>query len=271
MRLGTMDVLNQGFSIVPLAMTMDMHMLGAMYGVNDNLTVMVMAPYLDLEMDLVTGMGVNFTTRSSGLGDIRLNSLYRLARYGHHDFNLNAGISVPTGSIDERDATPMGPDQPLPYPMQLGSGTWDLLPGITYTGHTDDLYWGAQAAAVLRLGENDNDYTLGNRFRLTGWVSKSWTAALSSSVRLAADWWGNIDGADSNLPAMAPMMVPTADPDRRGGRRYDALLGASIAPTTGALRSHRFGIEFGMPIYQNLDGPQLETDWTATIGWQLAL
>ena len=271
MRQSTADVLGQGFSIAPLRMTMDMHMLGAMYGMNDSLTVMVMVPYLDLEMDLVTGMGVNFTTGSSGPGDISLNSLYRLVQSGHHTFNLNAGISVPTGSIDERDATPMGLNQPLPYPMQLGSGTWDLLPGITYTGHADDLNWGVQAAAVLRLGENDNDYTLGNRFRLTGWLGKSWTAAIISSVRMDAEWWGNIDGADSNLPAMAPMMVPTADPDLRGGRRYDVLLGTSIAPVEGALRGHRFGIEFGMPVYQNLDGPQLETDWTATLGWQLAL
>jgi len=270
-RMSTAEVFAEGFMVAPENMTMDMHMLGAMYGVNENLTVMLMVPYLDIEMDHITKMGVKFTTKTDGIGDVKLSSLYRLKQWEHHELNLNAGISFPTGSIDEKDDTPAGANLHLPYPMQLGSGTYDLMPGLTYIGHDDDLAWGAQGVAVVRLGDNDNDYTLGDRFHLSSWLSKDWTPAFSSSVRLNAEWWGNIDGTDKKLPPMGPSMVPTADPDLRAGRRFDLLVGASISPASGILRGHRFAVEYGQPVYQNLDGPQLETDWTATFGWQLAL
>jgi len=61
-RVSTKKVLKD-YMIAPKSMTMDMHMLGAMYGVSDDLTVMLMVPYLDLEMDHVTRMGAKFTTR----------------------------------------------------------------------------------------------------------------------------------------------------------------------------------------------------------------
>ena len=266
-RVSTSKVLKD-YMIAPKSMTMDMHMVGAMYGVNDDLTVMLMVPYLDLEMDHVTRMGAKFTTRTNGIGDVKFSGLYKLHQWGGGELNLNAGISFPTGSIDEKDDTPAGSNQHLPYPMQLGSGTWDLLPGLTYLGNNDTLNWGAQGVAVVRLGDNDNDYTLGDRFNLTGWIAKNWTSQWSSSFRVNGEWWGNIDDSDKKLSPLAPNMVPTADPDKRAGRRFDLLLGASFAPASGWFEGQRFAAEFGAPVYQNLDGPQLETDWTVTFGWQ---
>ncbi len=146
-------------------------------------------------------------------------------------------------------------------------------PGIAVSWRAADsaIARGAQGVAVVRLDENDNDYTLGDRFHLSSWLSKDWTSAFSSSIRLNAEWWGNIDGTDKKLPLMAPKMVPTADPDLRAGRRFDLMVGASISPASGILQGHRFAVEYGKPVYQNLDGPQLETDWTATVGWQWGL
>jgi hypothetical protein len=270
-RMSTGDVFAEGYMIAPESMTMDMHMLGAMYGVSDDLTVILMLPWLDIEMDHVRASGERFSTHSSGIGDVSFSGLVRLGQWGPHQLSLNAGLSMPTGSIDEEDDTPMGPDQHLPYPMQLGSGTWDLLPGLTYLGSTAELSWGAQGLAVVRLGENDNDYTLGDRFNLTGWMSRAWTQDWQTSLRLDARWWGNVDGSDRKIPPMMIGVVPTADPDLRGGRRVDLLVGAAYAPQTGLLRGHRLALEAGRPVYQNLDGPQLETDWTAMLGWQLML
>jgi hypothetical protein len=270
-RMSTSDVFAAGYMIAPKSMTMDMYMLSAMYGVSEDLTVMLMLPWLDIKMDHERANGAKFTTHSSGIGDANFSSLYKLGQWGAHQLNLNAGLSIPTGSIDEEDDTPMGANQHLPYPMQLGSGTWDLLPGLTYLGQGEGLSWGAQGVAVLRLGENDNDYTLGDRFKLTGWVSRAWTPDWQSSLRLDAQWWGNIDGSDKKIPAMMIGIVPTADPDLRAGRRVSLLVGAAFAPQIGLLRGHRLALEVGRPVYQNLDGPQLETDWTAALGWQLLL
>ncbi len=95
-------------------------------------------------------------------------------------------MSFPTGSIDKKDDTPMGSNQQLPYPMQLGSGTFDLLPGITYLGQHNDISWGAQVSGVIRLGENDRDYRLGNRFDATAWGAYDWFNWVSTSSSM--DW-----------------------------------------------------------------------------------
>ncbi len=34
---------------------------------------------------------------------------------------------------------------------------------------------------------------------------------------------------------------------------------------------NRLAIEVGLPLYQDLDGPQLKNDYSFTIGWQLSI
>jgi len=34
------------------------------------------------------------------------------------------------------------------------------------------------------------------------------------------------------------------------------------------LKKQRLAFEFGIPVYQDLDGPQLETYWIIMFGWQ---
>lgn len=264
-RLDPQDVFAQGYMVAPLSMTMEMHMPGLMYGVNDKLTLMLMAPYIKNEMDHLTRMGMRFTTTSQGWGDLKFTALYGLISNHRQRLHLNLGLSAPTGSIDERDDTPAMENAKLPYPMQLGSGTWDLILGATYDHSIGTWTLGAQGLGVLRTGENDNQYTLGNRYEVSGWSVKNFTPRVSGSLRLKYQDWGNIDGAD---PDLNPAMVPTADPDRRAGQRADLLAGFSYSFNQGKMNGHRFAIEAGVPVYQKLDGPQLEVDLVATLGWQ---
>lgn len=263
------DVLAQGFPVTPTEMDTDMLMFGAMVAPNDRVTLTAMLPYLRRSMDHVTGMGGRFTTRTEGPGDVGLGALVGLADWDRQSLHLNLGVSLPTGSINERDDTAMAPgtDVKLPYPMQLGSGTFDLLPGATYQGQTDRWSWGAQALATVRLGENSEDYRLGNRGQLTGWGAWRWSEHLSSSLRLTASKWGSIAGAD---PELNPAVVPTANPGLQAGERIDLALGVNAWTGTGWLAGHRLAAEFGVPVYQDLDGPQLEMDWVLTLGWQVS-
>jgi len=255
----------QQFPVTPTRMTMQMHMLGAMYAPSDTLTLMVMAPYIIKEMDHLTRMGTRFTTRSQGFGDISLSGLYTVFDRARQRLHLNLGFSVPTGSIEERDATPMGPDQILPYPMQIGSGTVDLQPGITYLGQAGDWSWGTQAMGTLRLGENSNGYRLGNQLALTAWGARQWANWFSTSLRLAGRTWGNIDGQDSRLN---PSLVPTADPSLRAGTQLDLGLGLNFYIPEGQWSGTRAAVEVNLPLYRNLSGPQLETDFSITAGVQ---
>lgn len=255
----------QNFMVTPVDMTMEMHMFGAMYAVSEDVTLMAMVPYVSKEMEHLTRNGTRFTTNSEGFGDIKTTALYTIFNKDKQRIHLNLGASFPTGSINEKDDTPAGEDQILPYPMQIGSGTFDLLPGITYLGQSDEGSWGAQALTTLRLGKNDNGYRLGNKYQLSGWIARNWTNWLSTSLRLTGTTWGDIDGADDRLN---PMMIPTADPDLRSGTQINLGLGVNLYAPEGNLKGSRLAMEFELPILRDLDGPQLETDWQLTLGLQ---
>ncbi|MEL7445918.1 MAG: transporter [Pseudomonadota bacterium] len=260
--------------IVPTSMRMDMHMAGIMYGLSDDITLMAMANYVTKEMDHITyqgGMGTtelgNFRTSPAGFGDTKLAALIGLTDTVH----INAGVSIPTGSTTETDdiLTPMGmtPTVRLPYPMQLGSGTWDLEPGITYRDQSQVLGWGAQVRGVVRLGDNDQGYSYGNSAKATAWLAAAITPAVAISGRVEAETMGAIDGIDPNI--VGP--VQTANPDFHGGDRVTALAGVNFAATGGPLKGWRLGIEGGLPVVQDLNGPQMPTDWTLTVGVQKSL
>ncbi len=263
--------------IVPTDMSTDMHMLGAMYAPTDMLTLMVMAKYLDREMNHITFQGGAGTTRrgtfrtnSKGWGDTKVSSLIRLYDDDTNHIHLNAGLSFPTGSITEKDQvlTPMGgrPTNRLPYAMQLGSGTYDLLPGITYRGQSDQWGWGAQYAATIHLSENAEDYALGDKHKISLWGSYLLTDAVSISARMSAETESKIDGIDSEI--VAP--VQTADPNNYGGKRVSAAIGLNTVIPSGILKGHRFSAEVTLPVYQNLNGPQMERDNTIMLGWAKA-
>lgn len=271
------DVL-KNFMVAPTNMTTQMHMISVMHGLSDDLTLMAMLPYIRKSMDHITRTGVRFTTDSEGAGDLKLSANYTFygnvqrdafhaTPWGPHRFILDMGLSIPTGSIDEQDflANPAIGRQQLPYPMQLGSGTFDLVPGMTYLGQSENWAWMAEAMLTLRLGKNSNDYRLGNLYHMSAWVSRRVTDALSLFVEVDGHILENIEGAD---PALDPKMVPTADPGRRGGKSLDLSVGVNLyVPADEVNKGHRMVIEGGFPLYDSLDGPQLDMAWILRIGW----
>lgn len=263
--------------VVPTKMATDMIMVGGMYAPTDTLTLMLMANYIDREMDHITfqgGAGTTrlgeFTTRAKGWGDTKVSALIRLYEDEIHHVHFNAGLSLPTGSITQEDEvlTPMGmrPTLRLPYAMQLGSGTYDLLPGLTYYGQKDRFGWGAQYAGTFQLCDNDEGYSWGNKHQMNIWGSYLIAPAVSISARLTAEQESQIDGIDSDI--VAP--VQTADPDNFGGRRLSAALGINTVVPNGALKGHRFSAELTLPVSQDLNGPQMERDHAIMLGWSKA-
>lgn len=264
--------------VVPTKMAMDMHMLGTMYAPTDRLTLMLMANYFEKKMDHITyagGAGTTvlgtFTTRNEGWGDTKLSSLFRLFKNHTHHWHLNAGISLPTGSIDETASVlaPNGttPRLRMPYGMQLGTGTYDFLPGLTYTGHKNAWNWGTQYSAEIRLeDENDEGYAWGDKHSLSAWAGYQWAPWINTSLRLSGSTQSKIDGIDPQI--VAP--VQSADPDNYGGKILETGLGVNLMGTRGTLKGHRLAFEVTAPLYQNLNGPQMEKDWALSVGWRRA-
>ena len=262
-----------GFRVIPDEMTMQMHMLGGMYGATDWLTLMTMANYIKKDMNHITFQGLAGTTRlgefeteSSGWGDTSLGGLIKLYETENTTLHLNAMLSIPTGSIKETDdvLAPNGttPTLRLPYAMQLGSGTYDAMPGITYSGAKNSWNWGAQYSATIRLeDENDQGYALGDKHMITAWGGKRLNDWLAGNIRLTAETIGDIDGSDPLIAAP----VTTADPDNYGGEFISASVGFNIVPPK-MLEGAEIGAEFTLPVYQDLNGPQMERDYGFTLG-----
>lgn len=252
------------FMVSPIRMSMQMHMFGAMYGLTDTVTAMAMIPLAKRRMSHITRMGQRFTTESCGVGDLKLSAMYALLEGEQHRVHVTGGLSCPTGGINHKDETPMGKVR-LPYPMQLGSGTWDILANLTYNGFLHGWAWGGQLGGTYRTCQNKNKYRLGHEFLGSAWLSYNVAKWMCTSLRAEGQYWGNIAGADRELN---PMMVPTARTDLRGGGRIDLFAGMNLLHDW--LHGHRVAVEVGMPVYQNLRGPQLEVDKRIIAGWQLA-
>lgn len=282
--------LDGGYTVSPTNMEMDMHMFGMMYAPTDSLTLMVMAHYIETEMEhqlfpgapmMLTNVvgGDSFTTESSGWGDLSLSALYEFHSTDHSSAHLGLGISIPTGSIDEEDNTPRPgmppsfPVQQLPAPMQLGSGTFDLLPSITYVHRFDMWKIGGQARGVVRLeDENDNGYRLGHIFEAIGWAGYDFNESVGLTLGLSFKDAGELKGLQNGVGRMGPngRSVTTAFGENYGGSRLDAIIGLNLYAREGVLADHRLAIDVRLPIAQDLNGIQLETDLVATVGWQKA-
>ena len=251
------------YMMVPQEMWMDMHMFGLMYTPIDNLVVMAMLPYIKKEMTMETVMMPNTltTTENSGIGDLKLNVGYTFYRIGHHYFHLEVGLGVPTGSIDTPN--PSNPMMHMSYPMQLGSGSYELLTGFSYGGHSGSVSWAAQFKGTFRLNENEFQYTLGNKYQANTWAGWKFIKYMSASLRLDLQIQENIDGADPMQ--MAPTMMPGSDPLAYGSTVLNGLIGINFYLPLGKVMN-KIGVEGGIPLYQSMEGVKRGTDFLLIVG-----
>ncbi|WOH37121.1 transporter [Thalassotalea fonticola] len=285
----TTDAL-QDYSMVPDEMTMNMHMLGLMYAPTDNITLMLMANFIDQEMtslmqsmpmenNMDTGMdsGMNMTEmpmmthsmemESDGLADISISALINGFNGDNYRSHFTLGVRLPTGDIDQTRINMMGEEVLMGYPMQLGTDTMNILAGYTYVYDEGNWQLGTQINYETAIEENDADYKPGDKLQWHNWVSYGVSESLSLSMRLSYLDKDNYSGHDERLNAM---MMPTADPKQRGVSQVDWAIGATYGFTDGLLKNQQVSFEYSQPIEQDFDGTQLKTDWQATLGWQLS-
>jgi len=288
--LSSSQVFAEGYTVTPVDMTMDMSMAGIMYAPTDRLTLMAMANYTFKSMDheinpgapamLFNAVGGNtFTTEADGFGDTKVQALYRIYREERTHAHVGLGLSLPTGSIDEKDNTPR-PGMPptftenlLPASMQLGSGTFDLLPQATLWQDLERFSLGLQANGVVRLeSENSNGYRLGNEFELVGWGGTNLADWVSLEGGLSYRYVGELKGTQNGVGRGGPAgrSVTTAFGENYGGERIDGILGLNFLIPEGRFANNRIAVDIRFPLWQDLNGLQLETDWVATAGWQLS-
>ncbi|WP_290701743.1 transporter [Lacinutrix sp.] len=257
------------YMVTPTRMPMDMHMLGLMYAPNNRVTLSVMANYMSMEMDHITAMGGQFATESSGFGDVKLGMLYKFFNKNKNQLHGNFSLSLPTGTFNNKDVTPAssGNEVVLPYPMQIGSGTFDATLGLTYLKQYEAFSFGSQLTGLLRIGENSNDYSLGNRYSLNNWLAFKANNWLSFSGRVEGLIVDEINGEN---PVLNPNMIITANTNNSGGTYINSGLGFNLYVPNGTLKNLRLGFEYATPFLQNVNETQLKTNETITFGLQYA-
>ena len=255
----------------PDFMWMNMHMLMLMYGITDKLTLMAMLNYNSNYMEMTMLSGSRFHQHgmsSTGLGDTRIYALWAPLKQAEKQFLLGLGINIPSGRITIKGPKEgvMYRGQRYPYAMQLGSGTLDFLPSVSYLQNNNKITWSLQLGSVLRPYRNNNNYKLGNEINFNAWTSLKWLKILSSSLRAEILYSDKIYGEDLSLNKYEEI---SANSSNYGGTRLFIYLGSSLTGNKGFLKKNRFSFEYGLPIYQNLKGLQMPITNLFTASWAL--
>lgn len=235
------------------------HEISALYATNDRFTVKLALPYIFTEADLVDFDGNRATVKTDGFGDPSLSLMMRVWREDAVRLHVSGGISLPLVGVDANDANRF-----LPYRMQLGSGTPDVTPGITFTAMNGRGVFGAQALATFRLGDNGRGWNAGDEATARIWLAPRFTDYVSASLGLVWRAWENVIGFEEALD----LTLPEEFSGNTGGNRWDLPVGLNIYFPEGALEGHRLSAEAIFPVSNDLDGPQIETDWGFALTWR---
>ncbi len=269
--------------VTPTRMDMNMHMLDLMYAPTDWLTLMAMPQFMDQSMTMRPLDGAPSINNASpstsaavmhsyhehqtgGVGDTGLYALFKLFDVPGHHVHVTLGVSAPTGDtgIQMRDTHGINIGF-IHYGMQLGSGTWDFKPSITYTGQMDEWSWGAQISGTHRLQEqNVNGYALGDILQTTAWGSYSVFDWLSASVRGLYTTEGAIKFAYNGIYNPVGPMDYTSN---YGGHYWDLGFGLNAMMPTGNLRGNHLSVEWLQPIHDDPNGYQLPHVGTLAATW----
>jgi hypothetical protein len=267
-------------SYAPERMSMNMHMIDLMYAPTDWLTLMLMPQFMSMDMTLRPleggapppsgegeshNHGGNPDHGSGGVGDTGMYALFKLFEAPGHQVVGSLGFTAPTGSVKVKINGNSIYDH---YGMQLGSGTWDFRPSLTYGGNRGRVSWGAQLTGTVPMqARNESGYALGNLFQASAWGSYQILHWLSASVRGVYTLQGSISGQfDPPQSPVGPMDMPGS----YGGRFWDMGFGLNAVVPEGAFAGNQFGIEWLQPIHDDPNGIQLERTGSLFATWSIA-
>lgn len=270
----------------PTGMSMHMHMLDIMYAPTDWLNLMLMPQFVEMDMSMrlldesprtgghdAIGHAITHSEHehtSAGLGDTELHALFKLYRGRSSEMHLGLGLSAPTGDVSVGMRPMMHVDMGLmDYGMQLGSGTWDFKPSLTYTGTRAPLSWGAQLNGTLRLEDrNVSGYALGDMVQATAWGSYDLGDVWSTSLRGVYTSQGEIEGEfnDTHTP-----IGPVDYPHNYGGTFIDLGVGIAANIRNGTFAGNRLGLEWLLPVQSDFNGHQLDREGTLVFNWGIHL
>lgn len=126
------------------------------YGINSDLTVFGVVPYVNKHLELTEG-DERRAHSAHGLGDVTLFGRYTVFKNNFPGGNFRVapfvGVEMPTGDDDDSDAFGRKPAS-----VQPGSGSWDPFGGIVLTYQTLDFQIDAQLAYQANTEANGFEF-----------------------------------------------------------------------------------------------------------------
>ena len=285
-RMGTSaasdNTVYKNYMMAPETMTMQMHMVMLMYGVTDKLTLMAMGGFntynmsMNMSPNMMSMPGMNMAmgnmtmkTLSSGLADTKVSALYNFSNTTTQRIIGSLGIDLPTGTIKATGTTMLGDNQRLPYNMQAGTGSFGIAPDITYIRNLAAFSFGADAGADIKLNTNSLGYKVGNAYHGSIWAGYKFLPFMTGSLRAEYTLTDKISGSDPTIAI--PVFEnndPTANTANYGGQWLSTYAGLNFHFTQRVLNKFSFLAEYGVPVYQNLNGTQMSLRGTLLAGVQ---
>ena len=224
------------------------------YVVNPSWAVSAAVPYSDrFHTTIAEGDTDISTSRASGLGDIRL-----LARYQkfspRQSFSLQFGLKLPTGRFDQNFADGPQAGELLDRGLQLGTGTTDLLAGASwFTRPAENFGYFASVMLLQPLASRDGFLPSTSLTLSTGvrWLNSS---RFTPQLQLNLKTEGREHGEQADTPNSGSTI---------------AYLSPGVTAEVTAQTSAFVFVQ--LPVYQRVNGLQLEPKWLLSLGvrWQL--
>jgi hypothetical protein len=291
----------QSVRIVPQNIAVATQIVSLNYGVTKDLSVVLTAGMIEKNLNALAFKGTSgilplgrSLPGTTSLADVTLSGVYRIYQDDIHRIQLFLGFSFPAGSYTATFKDFLLPDGTRRnvrafYGMQPGTGTFDFLPGVIYAGYLGPWSWGLGYRGRFPLASNSlgysSDYLLEYRLRFpfgpnpTGgyrwgdlhefnaWGGYTWTPGLTTTFRVNGSTQGPIRGFDPEIRGPA---VP-ANPAFYGGQRVELFGGATIGGKFIGYENATVAVEAGLPVYQNLNGPQIMKNWQAGMSLRLRI
>ena len=223
------------------------------YSPNADWGVSLTLPYSDrFHTTIAPGDTDVSVSHGKGLGDVRLMSRYTAITEAH-DVGVQAGIKLATGRFHDTFIDGPQAGQPLDRGLQLGTGTTDLILGIYNFGSIDPR-WEYFDQALLQLPLNSREgFKPGNGFNA------------NFGIRYVA-YPDVVPQLQVNIRVEGREKGVNADTENSGATL--AYLSPGVAMSFGRdLQGYAF---IQVPVYQHVNGLQIEPRYTASIGLHFA-
>jgi len=228
--------------------------LGLDYVATPNWGFSLQVPYFDRFHSTIAPGDIQISeSHADGIGDTRLLARYHI----HHlskSFGVQFGLKLPTGEFNQNFASGPQAGDLVDRALQLGTGTTDAIMGVSYFGRPAS-YLGcfAQATVQRALGYRD-EFLPSSTLNLNVGVRYLNTSIVTPLIQLNARW----DSRERGY---------YADIDNSGDAAFYVSPGLTVQV---GVKESLFAF-LQLPVYQRVNGLQLDPRWLLSVGFRIKM